>query len=155
MVVHETIFNKSGTFAQTKAGDQIYPGALIMRVVDVSAMVLNAVVNQVDAQAIRIGDEAVIELDAYPGEQFAGRVVDMGAVASSNSGGASRFSRGSSGAFIKHIRVRILLDDQDERILPDLSASADIYFSPEARKASWSRGKRSGPRSARPANSST
>ena len=129
MVVHETIFNKSGTFAQTKAGDQIYPGALIMRVVDVSAMVLNAVVNQVDAQAIRIGDEAVIELDAYPGEQFAGRVVDMGAVASSNSGGASRFSRGSSGAFIKHIRVRILIDDHDERILPDLSASADIYFS--------------------------
>ena len=128
MIVRETIFNKSGQFAQTKAGDQIYPGALIMRVVDVSQMVLNAVVNQVDAQAIRIGDKAVVELDAFPGEQFEGHVVDMGAVASST-GGGSRYGRGGSGAFIKHIPVRIVIDDKDERILPDLSASADVYSS--------------------------
>lgn len=128
MVVRESIFNKSGQFAQTKAGDQIYPGALIMRVVDVSEMVLNAVVNQVDVQAVRIGDEAVVEMDAYPGEKFAGRVADMGAVATSG-GSGSRYSRGNNGEFIKHIRVRILIDGKDDRILPDLSASADIFLS--------------------------
>ena len=128
MIVRESIFNKSGQFAQTKAGDQIYPGALIMRVVDVSEMVLNAVVNQVDVQAVRIGDRAVVELDAYPGEQFAGHVADMGAVATS-SGGGSRYSRGNKGEFVKHIRVRILIDDKDNRILPDLSASADVFLS--------------------------
>lgn len=128
MIVRESIFNKNGQFAQTKPGDQIYPGALIMRVVDVSEMVLNAVVNQVDAQAVRIGDEAVVELDAYPGETFAGHVADMGAVATSG-GGGSRFSRGNNGRFIKHIRVRILIDGRDDRILPDLSASADIFLS--------------------------
>ena len=130
MIVRESIFNKSGQFAQTKPGDQIYPGALIMRVVDVSEMVVNAVVNQVDAQAIRIGDEALIELDAYPGEQFKGHVAEMGAVASS--GGASRYSRGRTGAFIKHIQVRILIEGKDDRILPDLSASADVFFSGSA-----------------------
>ena len=99
-----------------------------MRIVDVSQMVVGASVNQVDAQSIRIGDEAVVELDAYPGEQFRGRVVNLGAMASSSSGG-SRFSRGQTGAFIKHIPMRILIEDHDERILPDLSASADIRTS--------------------------
>ena len=128
MVVHETLFGRGGQFSQANEGDQIYPGALFMRIVDVSQMVVNASVNQVDAQSIRIGDEAVVELDAYPGEQFRGRVVSIGAMASSGSGG-SRYSRGKPGAFIKHIAMRILIEDDDERILPDLSASADIRTS--------------------------
>ncbi|MDE0109600.1 MAG: efflux RND transporter periplasmic adaptor subunit [Bryobacterales bacterium] len=125
MIVHETLFGRGGQFSQASEGDQIYPGALFMRIVDVSQMVVNASVNQVDAQSIRIGDEAIVELDAYPGEQFRGRVVNLGAMANSSSGG-SRFSRGQTGAFIKHIPMRVLIDDRDERILPDLSASADI-----------------------------
>lgn len=128
MIVRESLFNKSGQFAQAKEGDQIYPGALFMRIVDVSQMVVSASVNQVDAQSIRIGDEAVVELDAYPDQQFRGRVVNMGAMASSVSGG-SRYSRGKPGAFIKHIPMRILIEDHDERILPDLSASVDVRAS--------------------------
>ncbi len=128
MAVLESTFNRSGQFAQFKPGDQVYPGAMIMRVVDVSRMVVSAVVNQVDAQMIRLGNEAVVELDAYPGERFQGRVVDIGAVASSG-GGGSRFSRGGNSEFVKHIRVRVLIEDQDERILPDLTASADVQVS--------------------------
>ena len=128
MVVLESMFNKSGQFAQTKEGDQVYPGALFMRIVDVSQMVVSAAVNQVDAQSIRIGDEASVELDAYPGERFNGRVVSVGAMASSGTGGM-KFSRGSPGAFIKHIPMRILIEDHDERILPDLSASVDVRAS--------------------------
>ena len=128
MVVLETMFNKSGQFAQVKPGDQVYPGALFMRIVDVSKMVVSATVNQVDAQLIRLGSRAEVELDAYPGERFSGRVVDMGAVASSN-GGGEKFSRGGIGAFIKRIPVRVLIEDSDERILPDLSASADVVIS--------------------------
>jgi multidrug resistance efflux pump len=128
MIVRESMFNKSGQFSPTKEGDQIYPGALFMRIVDVSQMVVSATVNQVDAQSIRINDQAVVELDAYPGEQFKGRVVSVGAVASSTSSG-SRYSRGSTGTFVKHIPVRILIEDQDERILPDLSASVDVQTS--------------------------
>ncbi len=131
MIVLETMFNRSGQFAQTKPGDQVYPGALIMRVVDVSRMVVDAAVNQVDAQAIRIGDRAVVELDAYPGVRFQGRVEAMGALASS--GGEGRFSRGGGGKFIKHIQVRILIEEQDERILPDLSASVDVLASRPSR----------------------
>ena len=127
MVVRESRFNRSGQFAQTKEGDQIYPGTLFMRIVDVSNMVVGSTVNQVDAQAIRVGDQAIVELDAYPGERFAGHVSDMGAVATS-AGGRSRFRRPGGGAYIKHLPVRILITDRDERILPDLSASADVFL---------------------------
>ncbi len=127
MVVRESRFNRSGQFAQTKEGDQIYPGTLFMRIVDISNMVVGATVNQVDAQLIRIGDKAVVELDAYPGEQFSGHVADMGAVATSG-GGSSRYRRPGGGDYIKHIPIRILITDRDERILPDLSASADVLL---------------------------
>lgn len=127
MVVRETMY-LNRQFAQAKAGDRIYPGALFMRIVDVSQMVVNAAVNQADSQSVRIGDEAFVELDAYPGERFRGRVLDLGAVASSAPAG-SPFSRGSPGAFIKHVPLRVLIEDKDERILPDLSASVDVLAS--------------------------
>lgn len=127
MVVRETMFNRSGQFAQSKAGDQIYPGALFMRIVDVSRMVVAAAVNQVDAQLIRIGSEATVHFDAYPGLRVKGHVADLGAVASSG-GGFGKYSRGNSAEFVKHLPVRILIDESDERILPDLSASADIQI---------------------------
>lgn len=127
MVVRESMFNKSGVFAQTKEGDRVYPGALFMRIVDTSQMVVSASVNQVDAQSIQIGDEAVVELDAYPGERFEGHVTEIGAVAAS--GGAAKYGRSGNGAYVKHIPVRVLIDAQDERILPDLSAGVDILLS--------------------------
>jgi len=52
----------------------------------------------------------------------------IAAMASSGSAG-SRYSRGKPGAFIKHIPMRILIEDHDERILPDLSASVDVRAS--------------------------
>ena len=128
MVVLEAAYKGNGQYAQTKPGDQVYPGSLFMRIVDVSEMVVNASVNQVDAQTIKIGDRAFVELDAYPGERFEGRVVDLGAVASASSGG-SRYSRGNPRPFLKEIPVRILIESKDDRILPDLSASADILYS--------------------------
>lgn len=128
MVVRESMFNRSGQFAQSKEGDQIFPGALFMRIVDLSRMVVAASVNQVDAQSVRIGFGASVELDAYPGERFEGRVTEIGAVATV-SGGSSKFRRPGSGRFVKQIPVRIAIMNSDPRILPDLSASADIRLS--------------------------
>ena len=124
MVIRETIFNRSGEYAQVKAGDRIYAGAVFMRIVDTSQMVVRATVNQVDAQTIRVGNRAVVELDAYPGLRLSGHVADMAALAS-----ARRGTRSSGRKFIRHIPVRILIEDKDKRILPGLSASADVTVS--------------------------
>ena len=113
-----------GLFAQTRTGDRLSPGTLFMRIVDVSEMIVDASVNQVDAQKIRMGDRAFIELDAYPGERFEGRVVDFGAVA-----GSGEYGRGGAHSFVKQIPARIRIETKDERILPGLSASVDVVYS--------------------------
>ncbi len=125
MVVRETIFNRSGQFAQVNVGDRVNPGTPFMRIVDLSQMVVSASVNQVDAQAIRIGSEAVVEFDAYPGLRFSARVAHLAAVASAGAA-RSRFSLGNTGDFVRHIPTRILIEDKDDRIVPDLSATADV-----------------------------
>ena len=128
MVIRETIYNRSGEFAQVEAGDRINSGAVFMHIVDTSQMVVLATLNQVDAQTIRVGNRAVVELDAYPGLRFSGHVADMAALAS-----ARRGSRSAGRNFIRHIPVRILIEDKDKRILPGLSASADVKVSMEQR----------------------
>ncbi len=127
LVVLDTMYKGNGQFGQTSAGDQVYPGALFMRVVDVSKMVLNASVNQVDAQSVLIGQKTTVVLDAYPEMRLSGKVISVGAIATS--GGGSRYGRGSASQHMKNIPVLIAIDQQDNRVLPDLSGSADVMIS--------------------------
>ncbi len=126
LVVMEPQF-KGGTVAQTEEGDQVYPGSLFMRVVDLSEMVLTAYVNQVDVQRVRAGQRAAVHLDAYPELSFEGRVVSIGAIAEGGSGNSRGFRfGGGSGLYLKTIPIEIAITSDDERVIPDLSASADI-----------------------------
>lgn len=127
LVVLETTYKGNGQFDQAAPGDQVYPGSLFMRIVDVSTMVLNASVNQVDAQSVRIGQKCTVVLDAYPDIELTGSVFNVGAIATS--GGDSRYKRGGQSNYMKNISVLIAIDEKDERILPELSASADIMLS--------------------------
>lgn len=129
LVVIETMFSR-GNFQQAAAGDQLYPGAYFMRVVDLSQMAVFANVNQADSQLVQLGAPVQVRLDAYPEVVFEGRVASVGAMAVSGSGGGGRRgppgSRGSSGQWIKQVPVEIEISVTDERIKPDLSASADV-----------------------------
>jgi hypothetical protein len=82
-------------------------------------MVINAAVNQVDVQNMRLGQRAKIRFDAFPGLELPGHVVTIGAITK---------SAGTRGAFKKEVAVRLRLDKLDPRIIPDLSVSADIVL---------------------------
>ena len=71
---------------------------------------------------------SVVELDAYPGLRFSGRVVEMAALASPRRG-----TRSGGSTLVRHIPVRILIEDWDKRILPGLSASVDVIVSRKKR----------------------
>ena len=130
LVVMETMFKPGGQMQQTAEGDQVYPGALFMRVVDTSDMVVTASVNQVDIQNVRMGMTAEVRLDAYPDLVLEGRVTRVGAIAST-SGGGGRFNRGGSGKYLKSVPVEVSIKAQDERVIPDLSASTDLVLREE------------------------
>ena len=127
LVVIETMFSR-GTFQQAAPGDQIYAGSYFMRVVDLSSMAVYAQLNQTDSQLVQLGLPVQVRLDAYPDVTFAGRVRSVGAMAVSGGGGrrGPPGSRGSRGEWIKQVPVEVEILTPDDRIKPDLSASADI-----------------------------
>jgi len=75
-------------------------------------------VNQVDAELLRIGMKAMVRIDAYPGLELPGHVYSIGAVPVA----------GRRPNFMRTIPIRLKLDKEDPRVLPDLSASAEVLL---------------------------
>ena len=121
LAVVQTIFRGS-EMAAIQSGDQLYPGQFFMSVVDPSSMVINANVNQVDVERLRIGAKARVRFDAYPDLQLPARVYSVGGVPKT---GGTRIN------FVKEIPVRLKLDAMDPRVIPDLSVSIDILVDVE------------------------
>ena len=121
-VVMQTIF-RGGTFSQVSLGDEVFPGAYFMQVVDPSSMVLEAKVNQADSQRIRVGAPADVRLDAYPDKVWPGRVASIAAM---TGGGGDGRSRTGAGGYVREITVTVEILESSELIIPDLSASADV-----------------------------
>jgi hypothetical protein len=85
-------------------------------------MVLNATVNQVDAERLRLGMKAMIHMDAYPDIEMPGTLVGIGAMAK-----ASTFRA----RFVGEIPVRLKIEKMDPRVIPDLTGSAEIVIGAE------------------------
>ncbi len=113
----ETIWREAG-LRQLREGDPVRPGQILMKVVDPAAMRVRAFANQADSVDLRPGQRAVVRLDAYPDLRLPGKVSSVGASASSSGWGRSDF--------VRRVAVEIDIDGQDARVLPDLSASAEV-----------------------------
>ena len=121
IVVMQSIV-RNGEFGQIREGDQVAAGQPFVQIVDPTSMVLNATVNQVDAEKLRLGMKASIHMDAYPDIELPGSLVGIGAMAK-----ASTFRA----RFVGEIPIRIKLDKMDSRVIPDLTGSAEIILNSE------------------------
>lgn len=113
---------RGSDFSQIQQGDQLYPGQFFMQIVDTSSMVINATLNQVDAERLRIGAKAMVRFDAYPGLELPAHIVAIAAVTKAG---------GFRASFVKEVPVRLKLDKLDSRVIPDLSVSADVELASE------------------------
>jgi len=125
LVVMQTAFRGS-EFTQIQQGDQLFPGQLFMQVVDTSSMVVNALVNQVDVERMRIGAKATVHFDAYPDLTLSAHVFAIGAMTKPG---------GQRGNFVKEVPLLLKLDQSDPRVIPDLSVSADVVLDSEQSEA--------------------
>lgn len=121
IVVMESIF-RSGEMARIQAGDQLAPGMLFMRIVDLSSMLVQARANQVDVERIRIGARARVRFDAYPDLELPARVHAIAPMP---------ISGGFRAAYVKEVPVVLKLEKLDPRVVPDLSVSADVVLDAE------------------------
>lgn len=108
---------RASEMRQFQEGDQLHSGETFMKVVDTSSMQVDATVNQVEAEQMRIGQKATVEFDAFPGLQLPGRIYAIGALA---------VSGWRQNYYIRNIPIRILIEGRDDRVIPDLSAAANI-----------------------------
>lgn len=121
LVVMQTIFRGS-EMAQIQAGDQLYSGMRFMQVVDPSKMVVNASVNQVDADLVRVGSKATVRFEAFPDLELPATVEAIGAMTRP---GMMR------AAYVKEIPVVLRIEKLDPRVIPDLSVSVDVEVASE------------------------
>jgi HlyD family secretion protein len=121
LVVMQTTV-RSGEFGQIREGDQVASGMIFMTIVDPSSMVVNASVNQADSESLRLGMKARVRLDAYSEIELPATVVGVGAMTRPGGWRAN---------WVREIPVRLKLDGMDPRVIPDLSASADVLLASE------------------------
>ena len=100
---------------QIREGDMVAAGQPFMTIVDPSSMVLNATVNQVDAERLRLGMKATIRLDAYPDVELPGTLMGIGAMAKISTFRAALRGRDSGPDEDR---------EEDARVIPDLTGSA-------------------------------
>ena len=113
-------------------GNGFTAGEVIMNVSDLSTMEVNVEVNESDIVRIHMDDEAEIEVDAYLGETFSGRVTEIGNTALN--AGMNGFSMDQVTNFSVKIRLdrssytHLVEGDHDHAtpVRPGMGATVDV-----------------------------
>jgi HlyD family secretion protein len=97
------------------------PGSLLLTIADLSVMEAKVEVDETDVPGLTVGDSAAVKVDAFPGQEFPGRVTRIGN-SSIQLAGAGQGGEQQSVDY----EVVITLDNPPAELRPDLSATAEI-----------------------------
>jgi HlyD family secretion protein len=105
----------SGTVSEIKIkpGDQVAPGTPVIQLADLTALMVDVDISEIDINDIEVGQRASLTFDAVMDRQYAGEVVEVGLVGR-NVQGIVNFS----------VVVRLL--NPDDAIHPGLTAAVSI-----------------------------
>lgn len=117
---------------ESVSGNSFTVGTEILRIADMSKIEIRVDVGENDIPKVKLGDSAIVEVDAYSDRKFKGIVTQ---IASSNNGAASQnaLSAASSDVTQYKVYIRILADSYKDLLgrgtfpfRPGMSAKADI-----------------------------
>lgn len=111
------------TVLNSKLGERVvatnqFAGTEVMRVADLSHMEARVDVNENDVVTVKIGDKAVISIDAYGERKFRGTVAQIANTGKTTGTGTQEE--------VTNFEVKIHIDDADVQLRPGLSCTADI-----------------------------
>jgi HlyD family secretion protein len=118
------VYATSGAEEEAKkvsVGMTPFQGMDLMYLPDISSMLVETQISEVDLSKVRVGLPAVIQLDAYPGVTFKGAVKSIGNLAKRK---LNRATGKASGARVFDVTVKVLA--KDPRLKPGLTATVDI-----------------------------
>jgi HlyD family secretion protein len=114
------------TLGGEKSGEKVqlgmipYEGQPILFLPDLSTIVADTEINEVDIGKVQVGSPVEVRLEAYPGTVFRGRVMQIGSLA--------RFKQSRSGTAsgIKVFDVTVKIEEKDPRLKPGLTTTLDF-----------------------------
>lgn len=109
----EAPFNGTITAINSKTGDLVSPGTLSFRIDDLSRMLIDVSVSEIDINRVKVGQDAVITFDAILGKTYPGKVTEVARVADITQG-------------VSNFKVTIELTNIDESVLPGMTAAVNI-----------------------------
>lgn len=105
----------SGSMGPSREGDEVRPGVPLLRIFNPTRMVVEATVNESDASWLGKQVKAKLYLDAYPGATF-----------DANLENASPIATGGIDSPVRSFMAVFRIEQEDPRLLPDLSAALEI-----------------------------
>ena len=117
-------FRSSGTFGQStppfKEGDNVWTGAEIAEIPDLSDMYVNLSLEEVDRGKLQLGQAVRVRVDAVPDKEFNAEIDYISPIAS------LVFQGGSTPE--KTFPARATLKNLDDRLRPGMSSTAEIII---------------------------
>lgn len=113
-----TISSRSSEVGERVVGTGQFAGTEMMRVADLSNMEVRVNINENDIVNVKVGDKAVVSIDAFPGRKFDAVVKEIGA--------AARTTGQNTQEEVTNFQVKIRILDKSVPLRPGMSANADV-----------------------------
>ena len=115
--------NGTVTVLNSKQGERVvatnqFAGTEVMRVADLSVMEARVDVNENDVVNVKVGDKALVTIDAYGERKFQGTVVQIANTGKTTGTGTQEE--------VTNFEVKTRIVDNDVQLRPGLSCTADI-----------------------------
>jgi len=108
----------TGTLTETKLmiGDLVNPGSVAFRIDDLSHMLVEVMVPEVDINSIKVGQGVDLTFDAIPDRAYKGKVTEVARV-------------GTTTAGVVNFKVTTEILDADTQVAPGMTAAVSIVVS--------------------------
>ena len=106
-------FDGTVTEADSLPGDQVAAGATAFRIDNLSSLLVDVQVSEVDINSVKVGQPVTLTFDAILGKQYQGEVVEVAQAGTSSQGVVS-------------FTVTVELTDADESVKPGMTAAVNI-----------------------------
>ena len=106
-------FDSTVTSILFKAGDQISPGAVAVRLDDLSRLLVDVRVSEVDINRVALGQPVLLSFDAILGKEYNGIVSEIASIGTTTQG-------------VVEFIVTVELTDADENVRPGMTAAVNI-----------------------------
>lgn len=107
----------AGKTRKIQVGDAVWSHQGLISLPDISQMVVETQVREVDIHKVALEQKVLVEVDAYPDAQYHGRVHLIGSLAKADQ---------QQAASTKYFQVQVLLEESDPRLRPGMTARVEI-----------------------------